>query len=60
VVGTHVEEVRTEQVLLGAVADLHLRYGDEVLVLADIVGKAFVAEGVDFTRDNKAVGPNFY
>ena len=60
VVSAHVQEVRTKQVLFGAVADLHLRDGDKVLVLADIVGETFVAEGVDFTRDNKAVGPNFY
>ena len=56
----HVEEVRTEEVLLVPVAHLHLSHGNEVLVFADIVGKAFVAERIDFTGNNKTVCPNFY
>ena len=56
----HVEEVRAEQVLVVPVADLHLGHGDKVLVLADIVGKAFVTERVDFTCNDKAVCPNLY
>ena len=58
--GAHVEEVRTEQVLVVPVADLHLGHRDKVLVLADIVGKAFVTERVDLARDNKAVCPTLY
>ena len=58
--GAHVQEVGTEQVLFGLVADLHLGHGDKVLVLADIVGKAFVTEGVDFAGDDKTVCPDFY
>ena len=57
---THVQEVRTEQVLFTSVAHAHLRYGNKVLVFTDVVREAFVAERIDFARDDKAVGPNFY
>jgi len=55
----HIEEVRTEQVLFALVADFHLRDGNKVLVLADVVRKALVAERVDFAGNDKAVGPDF-
>lgn len=58
-VGTHVQEVGTEQVLLGTVANLHLGHGNEVLVFADVVGKAFVTESVDFASNNETVCPDF-
>lgn len=57
--GAHVQEVGTEQVMFVLVAHLHLSHGNKVLVFANVVGKAFIAEGVNFTRDNKTVGPNF-
>lgn len=55
----HVEEVSTEQVLFGTVTDGNLGNCDKVLVFADIVRKAFVAKGVDFTRNHKIICPNF-
>ena len=58
--GAHVQEVRTEQVLFTPVTHAHLRDGNKVLVFADIVRETFVAECIDFTRDDKAVSPNFY
>ena len=58
--GAHVKEVSTEQVLFAFVAHTHLRHGNKVLVFADIVRETFVAECIDFTRDDKAVSPNFY
>ena len=57
--GAHVQEVRTEQILFALVAHAHLRDGNKVLVFADIVREALIAERIDFTGNNKAVGPNF-
>ena len=57
---THVQEVGTEQVLVVPVAYLDLGNRDEVLVLANIVGKALVTQRVDFARNDKTVGPDFY
>ena len=58
--GAHVQEVRTEQVLFTPVTHAHLRDGNKVLVFTDIVREALVAERIDFTRNDKAIGPNFY
>ena len=58
--GAHVQEVRTEQILFALVAHTHLRDGNKVLVFTDVVRETFVAERIDFARDDKAVGPNFY
>ena len=58
--GAHVQEVRTEQVLFTPVTHAHLRDGNKVLVFTDVVRETFVAERVDFARDDKAVCPNFY
>ena len=58
--GAHVQEVRTEQILFALVAHAHLRNGNKVLVFADVVRETFIAECIDFARDDKAVGPNFY
>lgn len=58
--GTYIQKMRTEQVLLTAVADADLRHSNEVLIFANVVGKAFVTKSVDFACDDKAVCPNFY
>lgn len=49
-----------EQVLFVAVGNLNLGNRNEFLVFANVVGKAFVTECVDFAGDNEVVGPNFY
>ena len=56
----HVQEVSPEQILFAPIANTHLRNGDKILIFADVVRETFIAERIDFARDNKAVGPNFY
>lgn len=58
--GADVQEVCTEQVLFGSIADAYLSHSNEVLIFADVVRKAFVTKGVDFASDNKTVCPNLY
>lgn len=55
-----VQEMRPEKILAFSVRDIYLRHRDEFLVFANVVGEAFVAHRVNFTRDNKSIGPNFY
>ena len=39
----------------------YIRENKDFIAVTQVkVSETFVAEGVDFTRDNKAVGPNFY
>ena len=54
----YIEEMRAEEVLFALVAHLDLRNGDKVLIFADVVRKALVAERIDFTGNDKAVCPN--
>lgn len=56
---THVQEVRAEKVFAFAIRHVHLGHGDEFFVFTDIIGEAFVTHRVDFSRNDKCIGPNF-
>lgn len=59
-VGTDVQEMRAEQVLLVPVANAHLSHRDEVLVFTDIVRQALVTQRVNLARNDKIICPHFY
>ena len=55
----NVQKVGPKQVLLGTIANPYLSHCNKILVFADIIRKAFIAQGVDFARNDKTVCPYF-